>query len=197
MADKPKEPAEPKPKKFEQIVRESPAYEPPSSTAPDVELVGRIRKSTESGKLILLVPAASPGIEHAVEINAADVTEHKAVFEDASGESTFSVRLPADAQMKLLLPGGPAPKRFDPKQFDPKQFDPKISDPKFDPKQFDPKTSDPKISDPKQFDPKVSDPKQFDPKTSDPKNSDPKQFDPKVSDPKQFDPKTSDPKISD
>src|SRR6266704_4520796 len=116
MPDKPKEPAAAKPQKFDQVVRESPAYEPPSSAAPDVELVGRIRRSSESGTLILLIPAA-PGVEHAVELNTADVAEHKVVFEDASGESTYSVRVPAEAQMKLLLPPGPG-KQFDPKQFD-------------------------------------------------------------------------------
>src|SRR3989454_106853 len=204
MADKPKEPSEAKPKKLEQIIKDSQPYEPQSVEAPHTELVGRIRKSSETGKLILLVSSGAD-FDHALEISAADVTEHQSVFEDASGESTYSIKLAPGAPVKLVLPPSGAPKvtdpKFsDPKQLDPKQFDPKFSDPKFsDPKFSDPKFSDPKFSDPKFSDPKFSDPKpdpkgdpgpgpgpgpgplaatKLDQKTHDPKLRDPK-FDPK------------------
>ncbi len=197
----PKEPAASKTRKLTEIVGESVAFEPRTSETPDIELVGRIRKSEDGGNLILLMPSDTPGIEHAVEIKASDITEHQQIFEDTSGESSYSVRLSPTATVKMVLPASALakppkqfdPKASDPKQFDPKQFDPKASDPKFDPKQFEPKSFDPKQFDPKQFDPKISDPK-FDPKRFEPKGFDPKHYDPKQLEPKGFDPKQFEPK---
>src|SRR5215467_5562615 len=109
MADKPREPSEPtkpepKPKTFDEVLKSSKPYEPASTQRPDVQLVGRVRKSEEVGKLILLIPTGQPNVDHAVEINRSDVTGHEPVFEDESGESTHTVNLSPDAQVKLLLP---------------------------------------------------------------------------------------------
>ncbi|CAN5819075.1 hypothetical protein BH18ACI4_BH18ACI4_28040 [soil metagenome] len=182
---------------MKQIVSESRAHEWRSAEVPAIEIAGRIRKSDDPNKLILLM--GSPGAEYAFEVLAADVSEHKLAFEDSSGEKTYALRLAPNTPVKLLLRAsalGAAPKPADPKPTDPK-FDPKQTDPKFDPKQtdpkFDPKTNDPKTTDPK-FDPKIQDPKQLEPKQFDPKIQDPKQLEPKQLEPKQLEPKQLEPK---
>ena len=216
MPEPPKKPSETKAPKFDEILAHSRAYEPSTPEAPPVELIGRIRKSDEAGKFVLLIPAAPGQMEYAVEIKAADVQEHRTVFEDSSGEKSYAVKLPPTAAVRLVVQAAGFsgtqigqktfdPKPWDPKIYDPKHFDPKITDPKrFEPKIFDPKIFDPKPDPkgdpspgpgpgpgplPQKLDPKHTEPKVFDPKTHDPKVHDPKYSDPKYTDPKQFDPK--------
>jgi hypothetical protein len=190
MAEKPKEPSPQK--QLDETLSASKPFGAPRAEAPPVELVGRIRKLEKPDKFILLVPSSTAGADHALEINASDVIEHKLVFEDSSGEKTHSVSLAPSSQVKLTVPAAsfqrPA-KFFDPKQFDPKQIDPKQLEPKqFDPKLTDPKQLEPKQFDPKQIDPKHLEPKQFDPKQIDPKHLEPKQFDPKQIEQKNLEP---------
>jgi hypothetical protein len=196
MAEKSKEPSPQK--QLDETLHASKSFEAQRTDAPPVELAGRIRKLEQlPDKFMLLVPSSTAGADHALEINASDVIEHKLVFEDSSGEKTHSVSLAPSSQVKLTVPAASfqRPAKFDPKQFDPKQIDPKQLEPKqFDPKQIDPKQLEPKQFDPKQIDPKQLEPKHFDPKHLEPKSFEPKQFEPKGFEPKGFEPKGFEPK---
>jgi hypothetical protein len=195
MPEKPK--ANPRMQKFSELLESAEVFAPPRPAERGPQLVGRVRRSPETGKLVVLAPSPS-GVPQVIELAVSDVVDYEQVFEDSAGDKSHRITLTPDAVVKLVidasaLPQLPqTPKPGDPK-FDPKGFDPKQADPKFDPKTFDPKQTDPKF-DPKNFDPKQADPKQFDPKQTDPK-FDPKNFDPKQTDPKQIDPKGNDPKF--
>ncbi len=107
MADKnQKIPPEAKKKEpFAEVVKNAETFtgEVPK-TKLSVEFTGNILKSAEKGKFILQLPGGYPGGGQCMEMNIDDIEDHDLVFEDSAGRKTYKVRLPEDAEIKVLGP---------------------------------------------------------------------------------------------
>ncbi len=89
---------------FQDVVDESEVFSPPKASGePLAEYVGRIQKSEDQDKFLLLMPSSNEWGELALEMNIDEVQEFKLVFEDSAGRKTYKVWVPSDSALKLVF----------------------------------------------------------------------------------------------
>jgi hypothetical protein len=93
--------------RFREAVAGSELFTSPSAPAePWVEFVGRVHKTADAGKGVLLLPARNEWGELALEFDLDDVLSSELLFEDSSGRRTYRVRLPSHSAARLLFQAG-------------------------------------------------------------------------------------------
>jgi hypothetical protein len=104
MKAKKTRPSRPGDPQFREAVAGSELFTPPSAPGETwVEFIGRVHKTADAGKGVLLIPARNEWGELALEIDLDDVLAAELLFEDSSGRRTYRVRLPSQSAARLLF----------------------------------------------------------------------------------------------
>src|ERR1043165_7885740 len=109
MAKEPKDPKEkddtPSKESFAQVIGKSGRYQVQEAEPEKrvVEFVGRVYRAADAGSFTMALASVVRGVDRLIEANVADVVEHEVAFEDSSGRKTMKVRLPEDAEIRMVL----------------------------------------------------------------------------------------------